>query len=546
MLNKPENIPNLPGVYKFIGSENRVLYVGKAKNLNKRIKNYFMTDKNKLHGLTKFMIDSAKKVEWTIVRSEIEALTLEWEWIQKYSPKYNIIFKDDKSYPYLIVSEDKVKRIFISRSLKYKAKYYGPYLSATLLRKLYDVLQKEYGVRTCTKAIFLKHKKANKPCLKYHINRCKAPCVNYVSTAKNNNNANLFVKTISKPKKELVNNLKEQMIKLSENKQFEEAEKIKETLIAIDKLAQRNSVIFSKNTNFDLFAFMADSVEAVICVFSIRNGLVQFQKMSTLEKSIDFSSSDLLTKTLLQFYKNVKNVPSEIITWKAVDKNTHRLLEGIANKKINIHTAKKGAKRMLYDSAIKNASDKLKQIGLKRVGNLTNRSKMLIELKDKLNMKTAPLRIECYDISHLQGKNTVGSMIVFEDGMPQKSAYRHFVISKEQNNDVLSIKEVLYRRFTHKETDEKKRFSYKPNLIVIDGGAPQVNAADEILKKLNIKDITVCSLAKRNEEVILPHTKKAVIISDDLLLLFMRIRDEAHRFAITHNRKRRETKLISP
>jgi excinuclease ABC subunit C len=591
-----KNIPKQPGVYKFLSNANTVLYVGKANNLQNRIKQYLTYDKSKLHGITAYMLEQAHKIEWTIVASEVEAFILEWEWITKYKPKYNILFKDDKSYPYIMTSyKSKLPiRIFISRAnKKYKNyNFYGPFPNAKALNTVFNILCNLYPVRTCTDTLFNNAKKQSRPCLKYHINRCSAPCVNPNKIDENNQNIQKIVKFITKQSNELLKKLKIKMQLYAENLEFEKALDVKNVIESFKKTNSYNTVIFKPDVNFDLFSYAEDDMFVIVCIFSIRQGKILFQKTIEVEKKLDFDIKDIIEKVVLEFYRNNLtskfNVPPEIIVPFELASPINILLS--KSKKINIHTAQKGKKSMLYNTAQKNATDKLLLEQKRRTAKLNVRSEVLNNIKEVLQMKMHPLRIECYDISHMGGSSVVASMVVFEDGIKRPDQYRKFELKIQQNNDVASLKEVLIRRFKHSDlpdgpktdtknnpktntpkTDNKdyltannikqdypktnnyieankqsiNKFAYKPNLIIIDGGLPQVNGVYDVFKELGITDVTLCGLAKRNEEVILPHKNKPVIVSGNTLLMFQRIRDEAHRFAITYSRKKHLKKSLN-
>lgn len=565
MIKKPADIPKLPGVYKFRDENNRVLYVGKAKNLNNRLSSYF--NKNNLSVRISKMVDLASSLEWTIVNNEIEALTLEHSWIKEFSPRYNVIFRnDDRGYPYLAITNEEFPRVFITRKVKKSgAKYLGPFPQSWALNSTIDILQNALGFRTCSKGVFESSKRLKRPCLLGYIEKCSAPCIN-------KNSINNYKESISKLEKffkgdvQVIN--KQLILKMqnfSDSLKYEEAAKTRDQIEAIKIVIEKNSTELSSDNNLDLIGVHSEDLEFAVHIFIIRKGKVVGEKVLIGEHDIQHTEHDkqnnkdgnansidqsLIDSVFYQFYiENRNEIPHEIVTIVMPSNQITELLEKKRDTKINIHIGNRGDKARLLKSAINNAIENMQKAKKNRTTDLTYRTKALDEIQKYLNLKAPPLRMECYDISHTLGSFQTGSMVVFEDGLPKKKDYRLFNIKdKKATDDTAAIYEVISRRLKYISSDNsnisnKTSFSYPPNLLVIDGGKPQVNAAFKAIKDCGLTNhIIVCSLAKRLEEIWIPNEEWPIILPRDSAGLYMLqyLRDESHRFSIINMRKRRD------
>ena len=581
---RPGEIPTDPGVYRFRDSHGRVIYVGKAKNLRARLSNYFQNVSG-LHQRTQQMVTTAASVEWTVVGTEVESLALEYSWIKQYDPRFNVKYRDDKSYPYLAVtmSED-VPRVLVTRGAKRKGnRYFGPYSHAWAIRETVDLLLRVFPIRSCSQGVYKRAQQTGRPCLLGYIDKCSAPCVQRISIADHRDLAEEFCDFMAGQTGPYVRRLEKEMKQASTELDFERAARLRDDLAALTKVVEKNAVVLPDGTNADVFAMAADELEASMQVFHVRDGRIRGQRGWVTERVEDVTEAELVERLLEQVYGDLTDdgegaahsVPREIIVpvLPANQEQVTAWLRGIRGASVRIHVAQRGDKRALAQTVRQNAEHALVLHKTRRAGDLTARSQALAELTEHLGLAESPLRIECYDISHTQGSEQVGSMVVFEDGLPRKSEYRHFVVRGPEGagarDDTEAMNEVLTRRFRRylaeqqgaasTEVDaaedgervsggqvstavaEKRRFAYPPQLVVVDGGAPQVAAAHLALGELGITDVAVVGLAKRLEEVWLPGEEFPVVLprTSDGLFLLQRLRDEAHRFAITHHRKRR-------
>ena len=553
---RPENVPTSPGVYRFFDSNNRVIYVGKAKNLRARLSSYFQSA---LDIKVQAMVWEAVRVDWTLVANEIESLQLEYTWIQQELPKYNVVFRDDKSFPYLAVTvKEKVPRIFVTRSIrKDGSKYFGPYPHAWALRELVDILQSVFPVRSCTNGVFLRAQKTQRACLLGYIGKCVAPCLTQNEQAQEQHA--LLVKNLisflnSDPSK-FIEEIQMKMNEAAAHEDFESAAKFRDQIDALEKISTSNSVALPIDSNVDLFAIAWDDIggKGAITQFLVRNGRVTSAQSWLVESGVEVDQSAHLEQLLVSRYMSVsaQELPDEILVNIAIPENSalESLLSERKGSRLEIRVPQRGEKRELLDSVLLNSRDVLVRYLSQRSQDLTTRTQALEEIQRTLGMEQPPLRIECFDIANMQGSQIVASMVVFEDGLPKKSDYRRFSIHSETGkpNDVASMKQVLARRIARMDEEiideaqvdkSKMRFAYPPQLIIVDGGKPQVNAAASVLQG---RDIFICGLAKRFEEVWLPHSKDPIIFprNSEALYLFQRIRDEAHRFANTYHRSKR-------
>ncbi len=557
---RPENIPTDPGVYRFRTATGKIIYVGKAKNLRSRLSSYFQKN---LPERTKQMVWSAASVDWTIVKNEIEALQLEFTWIRSESPRFNVVFRDDKSYPYLAVSnKDKYPRLFITRKEKQKdVKYFGPYPHAWALRELYDLVQSSFPIRSCSAGVFNSAKRSGRPCLLGFIDKCAAPCVGKISESDHVQLTKELINFLSEDPSKLMATLTKEMESLSANEEFEKAARIRDRVSALEKISTTNTVVLPDQTDADIFGLYLEEIDAAVTLFLVRKGRILGARSWIVERPDESTAEEIMEKILLNHYltEGLEDFPREVLV-SYLPESINAVEEIISDRsghRIEVRVPQRGEKKELHETVIRNSQDALNRYRLKRTSDLSTRTQALAQLQESLEMKDAPLRIECFDISNLQGTQMVASMVVFEDGVPKKSEYRRFEINLPENgtlDDTAAINQVLTRRLNRlkiesdldkNETDEKliKKFAYKPQLIIVDGGKPQVSAAARALAGF---DITFCGIAKRLEEVWLPNQKDPIIFprNSEAMYLIQRIRDEAHRFAITYHRSKRSKAML--
>ena len=586
-------IPESPGVYRFSDPRGRVIYVGKAKSLRQRLNSYF-ADLSGLHPRTRQMVTTAAKVEWTVVGTEVEALQLEYNWIKEYDPRFNVRYRDDKSYPVLAVTmNEEYPRLHVYRGPRRKGvRYFGPYAHAWAIRETLDLLLRVFPARTCSGGVFKRHGQIGRPCLLGYIDKCSAPCVGNVSADRHREIVEDFSEFLSGRTDAMIRRLEREMADASENLEFERAARLRDDLGALRRAVEKQTVVLGDGTDADVVAFAEDELEAAVQVFHVRGGRVRGQRGWVIDKVEPTDTAQLVERFVSQFYGEqaaladaaddaTQPVPKEILVPVLPDDaaSQERWLSGLRGSRVQLRVPQRGDKRSLAETVERNAKEAFAQHKLRRAGDLTARSAALQEIQDNLGLDTAPLRIECIDISHVQGTNVVASLVVFEDGLARKSEYRRFEIKDAaEQGDVASIAEVVRRRFRRylaetaaararrairpagpvaqsaeadaepairtgidPETGRPKKFAYPPNLLVVDGAKPQVDAAAAELTALGITDVAVCGLAKRLEEVWLADDEDPVILSrtSEGLYLLQRVRDEAHRFAITYHRQRR-------
>ncbi|MCS4489280.1 excinuclease ABC subunit UvrC [Corynebacterium sp. ES2794-CONJ1] len=601
-------IPSEPGVYKFLDPNRRVIYVGKAKNLRNRLSNYFQ-DLSQLHPRTRQMVTTAAAVEWTVVGSEVEALQLEYTWIKKFDPQFNIKYRDDKSYPVLAVSVgERFPRAFFYRGPQRKGiRYFGPFSHAWAVRETLDLLTRVFPMRTCTKGVFQRHESLGRPCLLGYIDKCSAPCTGKVDEAEHRAIVNGLVSFMSGSTDSVVKRIEREMLAAAEELDFEKAARLRDDLGAVNKITEQQAIVLSDGTDADVIALAHDPLAAAIQLFHVRQGRVRGQRGWVVDRTDDTEAElrEVMQNFLIQFYSQALEQESytleseKKIIRRGVDQQSHNsdhaarrpgdvvprqvlvqippadvdhtraFLEDLRGSGVDIRIPQRGDKRTLMTTVERNAEEALKQHKIKRVGDLTARSAALQEIQDALFLEQAPLRIECTDISHIQGTDVVASLVVFEDGLPKKSDYRRYKIKEAagdgHSNDVASIAEVTRRRFLRYQEDKRampedtsdvfsdeelnedqgQRFAYAPQLFVVDGGLPQVNAAQAVLDELGITDVAVIGIAKRLEEVWIPQEEYPLILPRNSAALFLiqQLRDEAHRFAITFHRQQRSTRM---
>ncbi|WP_051944549.1 excinuclease ABC subunit UvrC [Streptacidiphilus rugosus] len=557
----PGQIPDSPGVYKFRDAHSRVIYVGKAKSLRQRLANYFQ-DLASLHPRTRTMVTTAASVEWTVVGTEVEALQLEYSWIKEFDPRFNVKYRDDKSYPSLAVTlNEEFPRVQVMRGPKKKGvRYFGPYGHAWAIRETVDLMLRVFPVRTCSSGVFKRAEQIGRPCLLGYIGKCSAPCVGRVSAEEHRELAEEFCDFMAGHAGAYLKRLETQMREAAAEMEYEKAGRLRDDIEALKRAMEKNAVVLGDGTDADLLAFAQDELEAAVQIFHVRGGRVRGQRGWVTDKVEQVDTAGLVEHALLQLYgeESGEGVPREVLV-PALPEPVEPVLAWLAERrgsKVDLRVPQRGDKRELMATVERNALQALALHKTKRAADLTTRSVALQEIADALGLESAPLRIECYDISHLQGQDVVASMVVFEDGLARKSEYRRFAIKGfEGQDDVRSMREVITRRFRHQEsaplkdeeTGKARRFAYPPQLIVVDGGQPQVAAAQQALMELGVNDVALCGLAKRLEEVWLPEEDDPVVLprSSEGLYLLQRVRDEAHRFAITYQRQKRAKRATS-
>ena len=553
---KSSEIPIDPGVYRFLDENGRVLYVGKAKNLRARLTSYFAPI-NTLQEKTRRMVLTARDVNWTIVKTEFEALQLEFTWIKEFNPPFNVRFKDDKSYPYLAITmTDKFPRVFITRNRDIKgAKYFGPYTKTWAIRDTLDSLLKVYPIRSCSAGVFNTAKSTNRPCLLADIGKCAAPCVGRVTPEKHKDLAKGFSDFLQSGDESHVESLRARMLTASDESNFELAAKLRDNIIALDTVLEKSSVVFTDQTDADLFGIADDELAATVSLFRVRGGRIRGVMGWVVDKELERDQSELVEYLLQNVYGKdatfASDVPKEVLVpvLPADAEALSMWLSGIRGAKVDLRIPQRGDKRALAETALTNAKHALGLYKLRRTADFTARSEALADIQKALNLETAPLRIECFDVSHLGGTGIVASMVVFEDGLSKKSQYRKFNI-ESSSDDTESIYQTLTRRLKYLADgveDNDNKFSYRPGLLIVDGGQPQINAAAKAIADTGIKDIAVIGLAKRLEEIWLPNNPFPVILprGSEALFLLQRIRDEAHRFAITAQRAQRKSSIAT-
>ncbi|SFL07778.1 excinuclease ABC subunit UvrC [Geodermatophilus ruber] len=567
------SIPEDPGVYKFRDPHGRVIYVGKAKNLRQRLNSYF-ADIAGLHPRTRQMVTTAAGVEWTVVGTEVEALQLEYNWIKEYDPRFNVRYRDDKSYPSLAVTlNEEYPRLQVMRGPKKKGvRYFGPYAHAWAIRETLDTLTRVFPARTCSNGVFKRAGQIGRPCLLGYIGKCSAPCIGRVDAEEHRAIVEDFVEFMAGRTDLMVKRLEREMTAAAEALEFEKAARLRDDLGALRRALEKQAVVLGDGTDADVVAFAQDELEASVQVFHVRGGRVRGQRGWIVDKVEAVTTGELVEQFLLQVYGGVDEqtgagevgeaVPREVLVPELPeDAEVYaELLSELRGSRVSLRVPQRGDKRALLETVERNAKEAFARHRVKRASDLTARSLALAELQEALELPEAPLRIECIDISHVQGTNVVASMVVFEDGLAKKSDYRRFSVTNG-TDDTAAMAEVVRRRFARhlkEEADRKdeqgiaaeegrpRRFAYPPNLLVVDGGAPQVAAAARSLDELGVVDVAVCGLAKRMEEVWLPGESDPVILprTSEALYLLQRVRDEAHRFAITYHRQKRSTSML--
>ncbi|MGH3824986.1 MAG: excinuclease ABC subunit UvrC [Pseudonocardiaceae bacterium] len=573
----PGTIPDAPGVYRFRDEHRRVIYVGKAKSLRSRLNSYF-ADLCGLHPRTRQMVTTAASVEWTVVTTEVEALQLEYNWIKEFDPRFNVRYRDDKSYPVLAVTlHEEYPRLHVYRGPRRRGvRYFGPYAHAWAIRETLDLLTRVFPARVCSTGVFKRHGQIGRPCLLGYIDKCSAPCVGNVTAEQHRVIVEDFCDFLSGRTDKMIRRLEREMAAAAGELEFERAARLRDNLGALRRAMEKQAVVLGDGTDADVIAFACDELEASVQVFHVRGGRVRGQRGWMIER---VEQVDLVGQFLTQFYGEqaalagsaddaIQPVPREVLVPELpedLDALTE-WLSGLRGARVQLRVPQRGDKKALADTVARNAAEAFTQHKLRRAGDLTARAAALQEIREYLGLDTAPLRIECIDVSHVQGNDVVASLVVFEDGLPRKSDYRRFAIrdaaGEGHSDDVASIAEVVRRRFTRylqeseqsttkpgidPDTGRPRKFAYPPNLLVVDGGPAQVAAAAQVLFELDVTDVAVAGLAKRLEEVWLPGEADPVILprTSEGLYLLQRARDEAHRFAISYHRQKRSARMTS-
>ncbi|HEX3649369.1 MAG TPA: excinuclease ABC subunit UvrC [Pseudonocardiaceae bacterium] len=582
----PGTIPEAPGVYRFRDADRRVIYVGKAKSLRSRLNSYF-ADLAGLHPRTRQMVTTAASVEWTVVTTEVEALQLEYNWIKEFDPRFNVRYRDDKSYPVLAVTlHEQYPRLHVYRGPRRKGvRYFGPYAHAWAIRETLDLLLRVFPARTCSAGVFRRHGQIGRPCLLGYIDKCSAPCVGRVTDDEHRDIVLDFCDFLAGRTDVMVKRLEREMHAAAGELEFERAARLRDDIGALRRALEKQAVVIGDGTDADVVAFAQDELEAAVQVFHVRGGRVRGQRGWVIDKVAEVDAVDtseqaatawLVSQFVSQFYGEQaalaeqadaggSPVPREVLV-PELPADADALadwLSGLRGSRVRLRVPQRGDKRALLETVARNAAESFAQHKLRRAGDLTARSAALQELQDALGLDTAPLRIECVDVSHVQGSDVVASLVVFEDGVARKSEYRRFAVREgAQGGDVGSIAEVTRRRFARYQqetvsdgerggidptTGRPKKFAYPPNLYVVDGGAPQVEAASDVLAEMGINDVAVIGLAKRLEEVWLPGDPDPAILprTSEALYLLQRVRDEAHRFAIAYHRQKRARRMTA-
>ena len=560
---RPTDIPKLPGVYRFYDSSETVIYVGKAVNLKNRLNNYFQGN---LLEKTHRMVNQAVRVDWTIVDTEVEALALEFSWIKQYAPQYNVQFRDDKSYPYLaITNNDEYPRIFITRKSKRPGiTYFGPFAHTWALRSTFDVILKVFPIRSCTTGNFQRAQRSKRQCLLGDIGKCAAPCVNWISKEEHKDLANRLVTFMSDGNSDIIPTLQAEMQLASQREEFERATKIRDSINAIERAQESTDAALSVSLTADIVAIHHDGAHAAGSIFIVRGGAIKGSRSWIVDQSKSLEGDDEMGALFYSIYSQSSpaEIPAEIlINERPLDAPAlEAWLSQLRGAPVVLKVPQRGEKLEILQTVKRNAQYSLIQFLSKRSTDAAVSGKALIEIEEALDLERTPLRIECFDISNISGTSVVASMVVFEDGLAKKSEYRRFIINTDEGfDDTRAMHQVITRRLKRLIDDRTVdtaevaelggklgKFSYPPQLIVVDGGAPQVNAAARALSELGVTNIALCGLAKRLEEVWIPGSKDPLILprSSEGLYLLQRIRDEAHRFAITFHRSRRSKIML--
>jgi excinuclease ABC subunit C len=557
---RPSNLPSDPGVYRFFDKNEKVIYVGKAKNIKNRLNTYFG---NNLQIKTRRMVNTAVRVDWTLVKTEVEALQLEFTWIKQYNPDFNVQFKDDKSYPHLAIDlKSEFPRLFISRSKKVPGvRYFGPYSHAWALRSTFETLIKIYPVRTCSESNFASAVRSKRQCLLGDIGKCAAPCVNWVTQEEHKKLANDLVNFLEKSPEEISVRIEKEMQEASQAQEYEKAGKLRDQLEAINKAYESTDRFLNENIDADVLAIHEEITHASLSQFNIVAGRITGSRSWVIDRANLLEDESIISAMLGKIYAESKPPPEVLVDQLPQDSDLlQQWLTEQRGKSVSLIQPARGEKLDLVQTVKRNANQALIQYLSKRANDAAVSGSALAEIAEQLELAELPLRIECFDISNIQGTSMVASMVVFEDGQPKKSDYRRFSIDDDAGfDDTRAMHHVITRRFKRyldeKDIDvaeatahggSRPKFAYPPQLVVVDGGKPQVNAAAKALRELGITDIALCGLAKRLEEVWLPNNSEPIIFPrhSEALYLLQKVRDEAHRFAINFHRSKRSKVML--
>ena len=569
MVKRPPagTIPEAPGSYQFKDAHGRVIYVGKASNLRQRLSNYFQHPRN-LHPRTAQMVETAESVEWTVVRNEVEALMLEYSLIKQHDPRFNVRLRDDKSYPFLAVTvDDQWPRALVMRGRKRKGtRYFGPYAHAYAIRDTLDLLLRSFPVRTCSQAKFNQHQRLGRPCLLFHIEKCAGPCVGEIEEMPYRQLVTDLCEFLDGDTDEIVDRLEADMQSAATALEFERAARLRDRLLAVRKAIEKQQMVAERSEDLDVIGIAEDELEAAVQVFYVRKGRVVGRKGFILDKVEELTPGRLIDRILESMYGDdpILGVPKQVLVpYEAEELATYEeWLSMGRGSRVQVRVPQRGDKRSLLETVTRNAEGEFTRHRMKRASDHNSRSRALTELQDHLGLPEAPLRIECYDMAHLQGSDYVGSMVVLEDGLPNKREYRRFKVNTvggdevSASDDYAAMAEVVRRRLqayvderdrpVNERGDKPGKFAYPPQLLLVDGGKGQLSAAKRVIDELDLTDeIPVAGLAKRFEEVFVPGRSEPVEIprGSEALFMLQRIRDEAHRFANTFHRERRSKRM---
>ncbi len=565
MVRRPPagSIPEQPGSYQFKDALGRVIYVGKASNLRQRLSNYFQAPRN-LHPRTRQMVETAESVEWTTVRNEVEALMLEYSLIKQHKPRFNVRLRDDKSYPFLAVTvDDQWPRALVMRGHRRKdTRYFGPYAHAYAIRDTLDLLLRSFPIRTCSPSKFNQHERLGRPCLLFHIEKCSGPCVGEIDEVAYRQLVRELCEFLAGDTDEIINRLEAEMKAAASQLEFEKAARLRDRLTAVRKAVEKQQMVADKNENVDVIGLADDDLEASVQMFFVRHGRVVGRKGFILDKVEELTPGGLIDRILEAVYGDEPptGIPKEVLVPHAPDdqETYEEWLSHLRESKVQIRVPQRGDKRALLETVARNASEEFLRHRMRRATDHNSRSRALTELQDLLELPEAPLRIECYDMAHLQGTDYVGSMVVVEDGLPNKREYRRFKVNIPGNDDYAAMEQVLTRRLSAyveerdrpigERGDKPGRFAYPPQLLVVDGGKGQLGVAQRVVESLGLTDeIPIASLAKRFEEIYLPGRSDPIEVprGSEALFMLQRIRDEAHRFANTFHGERRSKRMTA-
>jgi excinuclease ABC subunit C len=560
VVQRPETgtIPDAPGSYQFKDGVGRIVYVGKAKSLRNRLNTYFQDARN-LHQRTAQMLAAADTVEWIEVRNEVEALMLEYSLIQRHQPRFNVRLRDDKSYPFLCVTMlDEWPRAMVMRGRRKKGnRYFGPYGHAYAIRETLDLLQRTFPIRTCSDNKFLRHAKQGRPCLDFHIEKCAGPCVGEIGPVEYAELVEDLISFLEGDTDEVVTRLTEQMTEAAANLEFELAARHRDRLVSVRKAIEKQQMAGTREEDFDVIGVAEDELEAAVQVFFVRRGRVSGRKGMLVDKVEPLGGAELVARILEDLYHqdNPLGLPRQVFVPHLPEQPAvyEEWLSELRGTRVRVHVPRRGDKRALQETVTHNAREAFHRHRMRRGSDHNSRARALNELQDWLGLPNAPLRIECFDMSHLQGSDYVGSMVVLEDGLPRKSEYRRFRLRHvDGNDDYAAMEEVLTRRLRNylvdrdKPASEQGKFAYPPQLLVVDGGKGQLGVARRVVERLGLgEEIPVAALAKQFEEVFLPGQSEPVRIprQSEALYLLQRVRDESHRFAISYHRDLRQRRM---